>query len=330
MANVRKFNKILVANRGEIAIRIFRACTELNIRTVSIYAKEDASSLHRYKADESYLIGEDKAPIEAYLDIEGIIALAKRIDVDAIHPGYGFLSENINFAKRCEEEGIVFIGPKSEHLDMFGDKVKAKTQAINAGLPIIPGTDGPVSSISEVETFGETYGYPIIIKASLGGGGRGMRIVNHKGELAEAYDRARSEAKSAFGNDEIYVEKYILNPKHIEVQIMSDVDGNVVHLYERDCSIQRRHQKVVEVAPSTSLSEDLRDKICASAVQLAKNVEYLNAGTVEFLVTGDDYYFIEVNPRVQVEHTITEMITGIDIVQSQLKLQKAILYIVKM
>src|SRR5699024_6284878 len=318
--NVRKFNKILVANRGEIAIRIFRACTELNIRTVSIYAKEDASSLHRYKADESYLIGEDKAPIEAYLDIEGIIALAKRIDVDAIHPGYGFLSENINFAKRCEEEGIVFIGPKSEHLDMFGDKVKAKTQAINAGLPIIPGTDGPVSSISEVETFGETYGYPIIIKASLGGGGRGMRIVNHKGELAEAYDRARSEAKSAFGNDEIYVEKYILNPKHIEVQIMSDAEGNVVHLYERDCSIQRRHQKVVEVAPSTSISEELRDKICESAVQLAKNIKYLNAGTVEFLVTGNDFYFIEVNPRVQVEHTITEMITGIDIVQSQIKI----------
>src|SRR5699024_3051986 len=190
--------------------------------------------------------------------IEGIIALAKRIDVDAIHPGYGFLSENINFAKRCEEEGIVFIGPKSEHLDMFGDKVKAKTQAINAGLPIIPGTNGPVSSIYEVVVFGVTYGYPIIIKVSVGGGGRGMTIVNHKGELAEAYDRARSEAKSAFGNDEIYVEKYILNPKHIEVQIMSDAEGNVVHLYERDCSIKRRHQKVVEVAPSTSISEDLR------------------------------------------------------------------------
>ena len=205
----RKINKILAANRGEIAIRIFRACTELDIRTVAIYSKEDSSSLHRYKADESYLIGEDKKPIDAYLDIEGIIELAKNVGVDAIHPGYGFLAENINFAKRCEEEGIIFIGPTSEHLSMFGDKVKAKTQAINAGLPIIPGTDGPVSSISEVETFGETYGYPIIIKASLGGGGRGMRIVNHKGELAEAYDRARSEAKSAFGNDEIYVEKYI-------------------------------------------------------------------------------------------------------------------------
>lgn len=324
MADVRKINKILVANRGEIAIRIFRACTELNIRTVAVYSKEDSSSLHRYKADESYLIGEDKGPIEAYLDIESIIDLAKNVGVDAIHPGYGFLAENILFAKRCEEEGITFIGPTSEHLDMFGDKVKAKSQAIDAGLPIIPGSNGPVSSISEVEQFGNEYGYPIIIKASLGGGGRGMRIVNHKGELTEAYDRARSEAKSAFGNDEIYVEKYILNPKHIEVQIIGDEHGNIVHLYERDCSIQRRHQKVVEIAPSTSLSDNLREKICDAAVQLAKNVEYVNAGTVEFLVTGEDFYFIEVNPRVQVEHTITEMITGIDIVQTQIRVAEGL------
>ncbi|MBO1003549.1 pyruvate carboxylase [Pseudogracilibacillus auburnensis] len=321
MANLerRKIKKILAANRGEIAIRIFRACTELDIRTVAIYSKEDSSALHRYKADESYLIGEDKSAIDAYLDIEGIIELAKNVGVDAIHPGYGFLAENINFAKRCEEEGIIFIGPRSEHLDMFGDKVKAKTQAINAGLPIIPGTDGPVSSISEVENFAEENGYPIIIKASLGGGGRGMRIVHHKGELTEAYDRARSEAKSAFGNDEIYVEKFILNPKHIEVQIVADEYDNIVHLYERDCSVQRRHQKVVEVAPSLSLSEQLRERICDAAVQLAKNVKYINAGTVEFLVTGEDFYFIEVNPRIQVEHTITEMITGVDIVQTQIK-----------
>src|SRR5699024_3720339 len=219
---LNKINKILVANRGEIAIRIFRACTELNIQTVAIYSEEDESVLHRYKADESYLIGEGKKPIDAYLDIEGIITLAKNVGVDAIHPGYGLLSENIEFARRREEEGILFIGPTSKHLDMFGDKVKARTQAINAGLPIIPGTDGPVSSISEVESFANTHGYPIIIKASLGGGGRGMRIVNHDGELAEAYDRARSEAKSAFGNDEIYVEKYVKNPKHIEVQIIAD------------------------------------------------------------------------------------------------------------
>src|SRR5690625_3455688 len=316
----RKINKILAANRGEIAIRIFRACTELDIRTVAIYSKEDSSALHRYKADESYLIGEDKTPIDAYLDIEGIIELAKNVGVDAIHPGYGFLAENIHFAKRCEEEGIIFIGPTSEHLNMFGDKVKAKTQAINAGLPIIPGTDGPVSSISEVEKFGEEFGYPIIIKASLGGGGRGMRIVHHKGELTEAYDRARSEAKSAFGNDEIYVEKFIQNPKHIEVQILGDNHGNIVHLYERGCSVQRRHQKVVEVAPSLFLSDELRERICKAAVQLAENVGYVNAGTVEFLVTDDDFYFIEVNARIQVEHRITEMITGDEIDKSQNKI----------
>ncbi|HIV75554.1 MAG TPA: pyruvate carboxylase [Candidatus Pseudogracilibacillus intestinigallinarum] len=320
----RKINKILAANRGEIAIRIFRACTELNIRTVAIYSKEDASSLHRYKADESYLIGEDKSPIDAYLDIEGIITLAKNTNVDAIHPGYGLLSENIEFARRCEEEGIIFIGPTSDHLDMFGDKVKAKQQAINAGLPIIPGTDGPVSSISEVEKFAEKAGYPIIIKASLGGGGRGMRIVQHKGELVEAYDRARSEAKTAFGNDEIYVEKFIENPKHIEVQIIGDQHENVVHLFERDCSIQRRHQKVVEIAPSLSLSDTLREEICEAAVKLSENVKYVNAGTVEFLVTGEEFYFIEVNPRIQVEHTITEMITGIDIVHTQIKVAEGL------
>ncbi|HLS66985.1 MAG TPA: pyruvate carboxylase, partial [Pseudogracilibacillus sp.] len=320
MVDRQTINKVLVANRGEIAIRIFRACTELDIRTVAIYSKEDASALHRYKADESYLIGEDKSPIEAYLDIEGIIELAKSVEADAIHPGYGFLAENIEFAKRCEEEGIIFIGPTSEHLDMFGDKVKAKMEAEKAGLPIIPGSDGPVSSISEVRQFAEAHGYPIIIKASLGGGGRGMRIVKHESELTDAYDRARSEAKSAFGNDEIYVEKFIENPKHIEVQILGDTYGNIVHLYERDCSIQRRHQKVVEVAPSLALSDDLRERICGAAVQLAQNINYVNAGTVEFLVTGDEFYFIEVNPRIQVEHTITEMITGVDIVQSQIKI----------
>ncbi|WP_338469947.1 pyruvate carboxylase [Niallia sp. XMNu-256] len=314
----RRINKVLVANRGEIAIRVFRACTELNIRTVAIYSKEDSSSLHRYKADEAYLVGEGKKPIDAYLDIEGIIEIAKNSDVDAIHPGYGFLSENIHFARRCEEEGIVFIGPKSGHLDMFGDKVKAREQAIKANIPVIPGSDGPVQSLEEVKSFGEKYGYPIIIKASLGGGGRGMRIVNEVSEVSEAYDRAKSEAKAAFGSDEVYVEKYINKPKHIEVQIFGDSHGNIVHLYERDCSIQRRHQKVVEIAPSVSLPLQLRMDICEAAVSLMKNVNYLNAGTVEFLVADGEFYFIEVNPRVQVEHTITEMITGIDIVQTQI------------
>ncbi|WP_026905990.1 pyruvate carboxylase [Paucisalibacillus globulus] len=320
MVKLKKIKKVLVANRGEIAIRVFRACTELNIRTVAIYSKEDLGSYHRYKADESYLVGEGKKPIDAYLDIDGIIEIAKRVGVDAIHPGYGFLSENIEFAKRCEAEGLIFIGPTSEHLNMFGDKVRARSQAVQAGLPVIPGTDGPVTSLEEVEAFGSTYGYPIIIKASLGGGGRGMRIVRSANNVRESYDRAKSEAKAAFGNDEVYVEKLIEQPKHIEVQIIGDEFGNIVHLYERDCSIQRRHQKLVEVAPSLSLSDELRERICEAAVQLMKNVDYLNAGTVEFLVKDNDFYFIEVNPRVQVEHTITELITGVDIVQTQIKI----------
>ncbi|MED1470396.1 pyruvate carboxylase [Bacillus salipaludis] len=315
---IKKINKVLVANRGEIAIRIFRACTELDIRTVAIYSKEDSGSFHRYKADEAYLVGEGKKPIDAYLDIEGIIKIAKSHEVDAIHPGYGFLSENAEFAKRCENEGIIFIGPKSKHLEMFGDKVKARHQAIQANIPVIPGSDGPIESLEEAKTFGQKYGYPLMIKASLGGGGRGMRIVRSEDSLKESYDRAKSEAKAAFGNNEVYIEKFVENPKHIEIQILGDHNGNVVHLFERDCSVQRRHQKVVEVAPSISLPEDLRQAICEAAVHLMKNVSYLNAGTVEFLVTDDEFFFIEVNPRVQVEHTITEMITGIDIVQSQI------------
>ncbi|MED3662099.1 pyruvate carboxylase [Ureibacillus terrenus] len=317
---MKKIEKILVANRGEIAIRIFRACTELKIKTVAIYSYEDSGAIHRFKADESYLVGKGKKPIDAYLDIEGILRIAKEADVDAIHPGYGFLSENVEFARRCEEEGIIFIGPKSKHLSMFGDKVKAREQAIAAGIPVIPGTDGPVKSLEEVEQFADTYGYPIMIKAALGGGGRGMRLVEKASDLKEAYERAKSEAKAAFGSDEVYVEKAIVKPKHIEVQILGDIEGNIVHLYERDCSIQRRHQKVVEIAPSISLSEDLRRRICEAAVKLMKNVGYVSAGTVEFLVTGGDFYFIEVNPRIQVEHTITEMITGIDIVQAQIKI----------
>lgn len=316
---MQKINKVLVANRGEIAIRIFRACTELRIRTVAVYSKEDEGSYHRYKADEAYLVGEGKNPLQAYLDIEGIIEIAKDNGVDAIHPGYGFLSENTRFAKRCEEEGIIFIGPKSEHLVMFGDKVKAKNKATEAGIPVIPGSDGPVEGVGEIERFADTHGYPLMIKAALGGGGRGMRIVRSGQALADAYDRAKSEAMKAFGEDDVYVEKLIENPKHIEVQILADAHGEVVHLHERDCSVQRRHQKVVEVAPSVSLSRETRSAICEAAVQLAKSVDYVNAGTMEFLVDRDEnFYFIEVNPRVQVEHTITELVTGIDIVQSQI------------
>lgn len=315
---MERITKILVANRGEIAIRIFRACTELEIPTVGIYSTEDSGSFHRYKADESYVVGEGKSPIDAYLDIEGIIAIAKDTGANAIHPGYGFLAENAEFARRLEEENIIFIGPTSTHLTMFGDKVKARDQAIAAEIPVIPGSDGPVSSVEEVAKFGNSHGYPIIVKASLGGGGRGMRIIESEDEVAQAFERAKSEAKSAFGSDEMYVEKYIDKPKHIEVQILGDAHGNIVHLYERDCSIQRRHQKVVEIAPSISLDDKLREAICNAAVKLMKNINYLNAGTVEFLVAENEFYFIEVNPRIQVEHTITEMVTGIDIVHSQI------------
>ena len=318
---MKHFSKVLVANRGEIATRIFRACTELGIRTVSVYTEQDSLSLHRYKADEAYLIGEGKGPIEAYLDIDAILEVAKRHDVDAIHPGYGFLAENTEFAKRCEEEGIVFIGPSPEHIKMFGDKVEAREMAIKAGIPVIPGTPDPIRSLKEAQAFTEEHGFPVIIKAASGGGGRGMRIVKKAEELKDALERAQSEAKSAFGNPAVYIEKYLENPKHIEVQILADSHGNVVHLFERDCSIQRRHQKVIEVAPSVSLDENLRKQICESALNLMKKAGYSNAGTVEFLVTGDQkFYFIEVNPRVQVEHTITELITGVDIVQSQIRI----------
>lgn len=315
---VGKINKILVANRGEIAIRIFRACTELEIETVGIFSVEDNVSFHRYKADESYLVGEGKSPIDAYLDIEGIISIAKNCGADAVHPGYGFLAENTEFARRLEEEGIIFIGPTSTHLDMFGDKVKARDQAVAAGIPVIPGSDGPVFSAEEVKIFGRSNGYPLMVKASLGGGGRGMRIVESEDEVVQAFERAQSEARSAFGSDEMYVEKCIENPKHIEVQILGDKYGNVIHLYERDCSIQRRHQKVVEIAPSISLDDGLREEICDAAVKLMKNIGYINAGTVEFLLADGQFYFIEVNPRIQVEHTITEMVTGVDIVHAQI------------
>ncbi|OLF64413.1 pyruvate carboxylase [Staphylococcus sp. MB377] len=315
---MKNIKKLLVANRGEIAIRIFRAATELNIKTVAIYSNEDKNALHRYKADESYLVGKDLGPAESYLNIERIIDVAKRAGVDAIHPGYGFLSENKQFAQRCDEEGIKFIGPHIEHLDMFGDKVKARTTAINANLPVIPGTDGPIENFEAAKAFAQEAGFPLMIKATSGGGGKGMRIVHEEGELEDAFHRAKSEAEKSFGNSEVYIERYIDNPKHIEVQIIGDEYGNIVHLYERDCSVQRRHQKVVEVAPSVGLSKELRERICNAALQLMNNIKYVNAGTVEFLVSGDEFFFIEVNPRVQVEHTITEMITGIDIVKTQI------------
>lgn len=313
------FQKILVANRGEIANRIIRACHELGIKAVAVYAQEDEYSTHRFAADEAYRIGKDEQPIDAYLDIDEIIRVAKESGSEAIHPGYGFLSENAGLAQACEDNGIKFIGPRVDHLKMFGDKLTAKKIAEEAGLQTIPGMHGDVKSVEQVRDFAHQYGYPIMVKAAMGGGGRGMRIIRSDQQLADEFDQARDEAKKAFGSDEMYVEKDIVNPKHIEVQIIADEHGHVMHLFERDCSVQRRNQKVIEFAPSVTLSPARRKEVCDMAVKLMKSVDYQNAATVEFLATPDNFYFIEVNPRIQVEHTVTEMITGVDIVKTQIR-----------
>ncbi len=310
-------DRLLIANRGEVAIRIHRACAELGIHTIGIHSYEDRYALHRFKADEAYSLGEGGNPVGAYLDIDRILDLAKSTGADAIHPGYGFLSERADFARAVEEAGIVFVGPPPSVLSSVGDKVSARTAAIAAGLPVIPGTP-PVTDAAEGLGLAREVGFPVMVKASGGGGGRGMRVVREESEFVEAFDAARREAGSAFGNDEVFVEKLIERPKHIEVQILADGAGNIVHLYERDCSIQRRHQKVLELAPAPNLPPSLREALCDAAVRFAHAVGYRNAGTVEFLVSVDDYYFIEMNPRLQVEHTVTEEITGVDIVASQI------------
>lgn len=313
------FKKVLIANRGEIAIRVIRACHELDIRTVSVYSKEDKLALFRTKSDESYLIGNNKGPVEAYLSIEEIINLAIKKGVDAIHPGYGFLSENPEFAQKCIESGIIFIGPSPEMMDKLGDKIKSKLIAQSIGVPTIPGVEKAIRSDNEAITFAKECGYPIMLKASAGGGGRGMRIVRSEADLLREFHSAKNEAQKAFGIDDIFIEKYLEYPKHIEVQILGDNYGNIVHLYERDCSIQRRHQKVVEFTPAWALSEAKRQAICADAIKIAQSVNYRSAGTVEFLLDSNgNHYFIEMNPRIQVEHTVTEMVTGVDIVQSQI------------
>lgn len=315
----QKFKKVMAANRGEIAIRIFRACAELDISTVAIYSEEDKLSLHRYKADEAYLIGKGKAPVDAYLGIDEIIALALKIGVDAIHPGYGFLSENAEFAEKCEKNGIVFIGPTADMQRALGDKVAGRKAAVSAGVSVVPGTENPIQTEAEALAFAKECGYPIIIKASSGGGGRGMRVANNEKELLEGLVAASSEAQASFGNAEVFLERYLLNPKHIEVQIMGDNYGNLVHFYERDCSVQRRHQKVVEFAPSLCLNDQQREDLCNAALKIAGKVGYRNAGTIEFLVDQQGrHYFIEMNPRIQVEHTVTEMITGRNLVQNQI------------
>jgi pyruvate carboxylase len=314
--------KLLVANRSEIAIRCFRAATELGLRTVAIYSYEDRFSLHRFKADEAFLIGPAQGgePVRSYLNIDAIIAVAKEQGVDGIHPGYGFLSENAAFARACEAAGIQFIGPTPEHLEAFGDKTAAKRIAVAAGVPTIPGTEDALASPAEVAGAAARIGFPLMIKASFGGGGRGMRVVHKAEELAGKLAEAQREAESAFGRADVFLERYIARAKHIEVQVLGDAHGNLVHLWERDCSVQRRHQKVVEIAPSINLSEEVRRRICESAAALCRSVSYRSAGTVEFLLDADSeaFYFIEVNPRIQVEHTVTEVVTGIDLVRSQI------------
>ena len=319
MEEVRKFKRVLVANRGEIAIRIFRACKELGIRSVAIYSEEDKNTLFRTKADESYQIGKGKAPVDAYLAIDEIIELARAKGIEAIHPGYGFLSENTAFARACEAADIEFIGPDYNMMDNLGDKVKSKIIAGSVGVPTIPGNKETVPDVETALAFAEDCGYPVMLKAAAGGGGRGMRIVRAAEEMKDQFTSAKSEAAKAFGIDDIFIEKYLERPKHIEVQVLGDKHGNVVHLFERDCSIQRRHQKVIEFTPALNIAEELRQRLCEDAIKIAKAVGYRSAGTVEFLIDKDgNHYFIEMNPRIQVEHTVTEMTTGIDLVQSQI------------
>ena len=313
------FKKVLVANRGEIAMRIFRACHDLGLQTIAIYSEEDTYSMFRTAADESYLIGENESPLAAYLDIPKIIELAKKHGADAIHPGYGFLSENGDFARACEENGIKFIGPSSRVLDMMGDKLSAKQMALACDVPTTPGTDKPLESREQAQKLAVEFGFPVILKAAAGGGGRGMRRCDSVEEVGTNYDLVKAEAKKAFGNDDIFMEKFLVEPKHIEIQVLGDEYGNVVHLYERDCSLQRRYQKVVEFTPAFSVPESVRASLYEDAVKIAKHVGYVNAGTLEFLVDREGHhYFIEMNPRIQVEHTVTEMVTGIDLVRSQI------------
>lgn len=316
---IKPFRKVLVANRGEIAIRVFRALNELGIMTVSIYSKEDRYALFRTKADESYPLNSQLGPIDAYLDIDTVVKIALYAGVDAIHPGYGFLSENPDFVDACEKNGLTFIGPTSDIMNAMGDKISSKKMAIAANVPIIPGVDYAIKETEAAVKIADEIGYPVMLKASNGGGGRGMRIVNRAEDMAREFAEAKDESKKAFGDDKIFIEKYLRSPKHIEVQILGDNYGNVVHLFDRDCSVQRRHQKVVEYAPAFSIPEETRKIIFDSSIRLAKQVGYRNAGTLEFLVDADNHpYFIEMNPRIQVEHTVSEMITGIDLVQSQI------------
>ncbi|MCS6292477.1 MAG: acetyl-CoA carboxylase biotin carboxylase subunit [Nitrospira sp.] len=313
------FKKILVANRGEIAMRIIRACRELNIATAAIYSEADSTGIYVKKADEAYLVG--PGPVKGFLDKQQIVDLALRIGADAIHPGYGFLAENAEFAELCQASGITFIGPSPSAINAMGSKIKARDLAKEIGVPVVPGTEGGVTDIKEALAFAKEAGYPVMIKASAGGGGRGLRVVRTDAELRENMEVASREALAAFGDGAVFIEKYVERPHHIEFQILADKHGNIIHLGERDCSIQRRHQKLIEIAPSLILTTRLRAEMGAAAIQIARAVSYDNAGTVEFLLDQDGrYYFMEMNPRIQVEHTVTEQITAIDIVRNQISI----------
>ena len=313
-------NKILIANRGEIAVRVIRACKEMNIKTVAVYSEADKDALHTRLADESICIG--PAPSnKSYLNIKNIIEAAYITGSDSIHPGFGFLSENTQFAKICEESNIKFIGPKSEVIELLGNKSNAKKMMKTAGVPVIPGSDGSIKTLEEAKKIADEIGYPLMIKAAAGGGGKGIRIVNNPEELEKNYNLVKQEAKISFNDDEVYIEKFVKNPRHVEIQILADEHGNIVHLGERDCSIQRKHQKVIEETPSTIVDENLRNKMGEAAIRAAKIAGYTSCGTVEFLVDSDkNFYFMEMNTRIQVEHPITEMRTGIDIVKEQIRI----------
>lgn len=314
---MKMFKKILVANRGEIAVRIIRACKELGIRTVAVYSEADEFALHKQLADEAVCIGPSKSS-DSYLNMQNIITAAYNTKAEAIHPGFGFLSENATFADMCKECNIKFIGPKSETIELMGNKVNARKKMIEAKVPVIPGSDGAIKSVEEAFFFANKHGYPVMLKASAGGGGKGIRIVNSFSEMEYAYSSAKLEAKMAFLDDSIYIEKVITNARHIEVQILADEYGEVCHLFERDCSLQRNNQKIIEEAPASILSDKKRRELCKIAIRCAKAVDYQNAGTIEFLYKDDNFYFMEMNTRVQVEHPITEMITSIDIVKEQI------------
>jgi pyruvate carboxylase subunit A len=313
------FEKVLIANRGEIAIRVMRACRELGISTVAVCSEADKNALFAKYADEAYLIGPAPSS-QSYLNIDAIIEVAKKTGTDAIHPGYGFLSENPVFAKRCEDEGIIFIGPPSHVIAEMGSKIRARNLMIKADVPVVPGTKDAVENVNEALKLAEEMGYPVIIKASFGGGGIGMKVVHCGEEFAAAFNSTRQMAGSAFGDSSVFIEKYVDEPRHIEIQILADSHGNIIYLSDRECSIQRRHQKLIEEAPSPIMTPELRAQMGEAAVRVAKTIGYVNAGTVEFLYSKGDFYFLEVNTRLQVEHGITEMVTGIDIVREQLRI----------